>query len=217
MSKRKKTPIPKVIKQLVWNTYIGEHNGNGLCQCCNTATISQMNFHCGHIVSEFDGGKITVDNLKPICPLCNSSMGTQNMDEFIENHGLDKVIKETLETTRSKKNYEEKIREELEGKIRKELEEEKLMKEFVEEKLGDINNNQCVYCLKIFSRSDSLSRHASKYCKVKIDSAKNEQLKKKQEETKKQEFNEEINKMTQEVMEQLKKEFSLEKGNKIYY
>ena len=90
-----KQPIPKKIKQLVWNNYIGEKNGIGLCQCCQITEISQMNFHCGHIISEKNGGDIILNNLTPICSLCNSSMGTTNMDNFIKKHGLkvnDKIV-----------------------------------------------------------------------------------------------------------------------------
>ena len=87
---KKKSVIPKKIKQLVWNKYIGEDKGKSKCLCCKHTEISQMDFHCGHIISEFNGGKITIDNLKPICSLCNSSMGKTNMNEFIQTHGLDK-------------------------------------------------------------------------------------------------------------------------------
>lgn len=41
-----------------------------------------MNFNCGHIQAEYKGGDQSIDNLKPICQSCNSSMGTQNMDDF---------------------------------------------------------------------------------------------------------------------------------------
>ena len=85
-----KQSIPKAIKHLVWNKYIGEENGNGFCKCCKTTAISQMNFHCGHIKSEFYGGLSTLDNLIPLCGLCNSSMGKMNFNEFIKKHGLDK-------------------------------------------------------------------------------------------------------------------------------
>ena len=44
--------------------------------------ITQMNFNCGHIQAESQRGDQSVDNLKPVCQSCNSSMGTQNMDEF---------------------------------------------------------------------------------------------------------------------------------------
>ena len=56
--------------------------------CCNTVEINQSNFEAGHIISEFNGGPITVDNILPICGTCNRSMGKTNMDEFISNHLL---------------------------------------------------------------------------------------------------------------------------------
>jgi hypothetical protein len=87
---KKKVPVPKKIRQLVWNKYVGEDKGKSKCLCCKHTDISQMDFHCGHIISEFNGGKITIDNLKPICSLCNTSMGKTNMNDFIQTHGLDK-------------------------------------------------------------------------------------------------------------------------------
>ena len=49
-----------------------------------------MDFQCGHIISEFNGGDITLDNLIPLCSLCNSSMGKTNMGEFMTKHGMKK-------------------------------------------------------------------------------------------------------------------------------
>lgn len=66
----------------VWNTYIGEQVGQTLCPVCFTNPISQLKFHCGHVVSEKDGGPTTLDNLRPVCASCNLSMQTQNMHEF---------------------------------------------------------------------------------------------------------------------------------------
>ena len=63
----------------------------GKCYCCKTSVIEITNFDCGHIISEFNGGNISIDNLKPICGTCNTSMGTENMNEFIENYGFDKI------------------------------------------------------------------------------------------------------------------------------
>ena len=45
-------------------------------------------FHCGHVISEADGGPTTVDNLRPVCATCNLSMRTQNMEKFKGQHGL---------------------------------------------------------------------------------------------------------------------------------
>jgi chromosome segregation ATPase len=83
IEKYKKKAIPKALKNKVWDKYIGIDIGQTKCLCCKITNISQLNFHCGHIISEKDGGELTMDNLKPICGSCNSSMSTMNMDEFI--------------------------------------------------------------------------------------------------------------------------------------
>ena len=84
--KQKKQKIPAIIKKLVWNTYIGEDIGKSKCLCCKKTDITQLNFICGHVISEHDGGAITVKNMRPICLTCNLSMGTRNMNEFILNY-----------------------------------------------------------------------------------------------------------------------------------
>lgn len=85
-TKKKKLKIPAIIKKLVWNTYIGENIGKSKCLCCKNIDITQLNFTCGHYISEHNGGKITVENMRPICSSCNLSMGTTNMNEFILNY-----------------------------------------------------------------------------------------------------------------------------------
>jgi hypothetical protein len=82
VNKTKKS-ISATVKRLVWNTHIGEDIGKAKCTCCNVTDITQMSFHCGHIIAEINGGNITVSNLKPICQNCNSSMGTKNMNDFM--------------------------------------------------------------------------------------------------------------------------------------
>ena len=47
-----------------------------------------MSFHCGHIVAEANGGQLKMDNLKPICSSCNSSMGMTNMVVFMKIYGF---------------------------------------------------------------------------------------------------------------------------------
>jgi 5-methylcytosine-specific restriction endonuclease McrA len=86
--KTKKQTIPKPLKKLVWNKYIGEDIGKAKCLCCKLTDITQLSFHCGHIIAESNGGELNLNNLKPICNSCNSSMGKQNMDEFIMKYKL---------------------------------------------------------------------------------------------------------------------------------
>ncbi len=78
----KKKAIPKALKRSVWDLYIGPEIGQTLCPCCMHVNIRQIEFHCGHVISEASGGETNVANLRPICAQCNLSMGTQNMEEF---------------------------------------------------------------------------------------------------------------------------------------
>ena len=84
---RKKT-IPKVVKDLTWQRWIGDDIAKAKCLCCGINEIKMNSFHCGHVISEADGGPTTVDNLRPVCATCNLSMRTQNMNTFKETHGL---------------------------------------------------------------------------------------------------------------------------------
>ena len=56
------------------------------CICCKTSEIEGKDFVAGHIISEYNGGKVEVDNLLPICQPCNSSMGVTNMEDYIRAH-----------------------------------------------------------------------------------------------------------------------------------
>jgi len=78
-----KKRIPATVKRLVWNQYVGEEIGKTKCYCCQLSDITQMTFHCGHVLSERYGGDTDIQNLRPICQSCNSSMGTTNMEDFI--------------------------------------------------------------------------------------------------------------------------------------
>ena len=56
------------------------------CICCNLNTINAFTFESGHIIPRSKGGECNIDNLAPICGLCNKSMGNINMKEFMINH-----------------------------------------------------------------------------------------------------------------------------------
>lgn len=83
--KTKKQHIPKKLKNMIWDKYVGKEKGVGLCYCCSEE-IDSKNFEAGHIIPEAKGGETNIDNLRPICSCCNKSMGTQNMDEFKEKY-----------------------------------------------------------------------------------------------------------------------------------
>ena len=81
--------IPKPLKTLVWNKYIGEEYGIGKCDVCGSE-LKVSNFDCGHIISVKDGGEDIIHNLSPICRSCNLSMGTGDLNEFKERYFSDK-------------------------------------------------------------------------------------------------------------------------------
>lgn len=82
-SYRKQT-IPKTLKEQVWQTYVGKLEGK--CLVCNDKKITAFDFECAHIEAEAKGGETNVSNLRPICKLCNGSIGTKNMIEFARKH-----------------------------------------------------------------------------------------------------------------------------------
>lgn len=77
---------PKNVRYDVWKQYNGEQM-NGLCFCCKSK-LHYNNFNCGHIISNKYGGKAEINNLRPICSMCNGSMGTMNMYDFMKDKGF---------------------------------------------------------------------------------------------------------------------------------
>ena len=80
--KRKK--IPKHIKTLIWNKYMGVEIAQADCVSCRSVKITNRSFHCGHVIAESKGGDLNINNLRPICEACNGSMGTRSMNEFTQ-------------------------------------------------------------------------------------------------------------------------------------
>jgi len=78
----KKNRIPASLRRDVWFKHFEPTKGK--CVCCNTKEITPFDFECGHIVAEAEGGVTSIDNLIPICSLCNKSAGVENMNKFKE-------------------------------------------------------------------------------------------------------------------------------------
>ena len=109
IKKEKKKSIPKVVKDLCWNKWVGEDVARTKCMCCGTNEIKMSSFHCGHVIAEANGGKLSIDNLRPICAACNLSMGTENLDDFQNRCGFSRnasvpLVKTPVETKQDKLN-----------------------------------------------------------------------------------------------------------------
>lgn len=81
--KNQKKAISPKLRIQVWKKEFENYEAYCPFHRCKNIIHNGLNgFHCGHIVSEFNGGETTLDNLRPICSSCNSRMGTTNWNEF---------------------------------------------------------------------------------------------------------------------------------------
>ena len=87
---QKKRNIPKRVKDLTWEKWVGKDVATHACLCCQKAEIRMNSFHCGHVLAEADGGLTEPDNLRPICADCNLSMGRENFNDFKARCGFNK-------------------------------------------------------------------------------------------------------------------------------
>lgn len=83
---KKKQTIPKKVKDDSWDRNIGSSVGEVLCIVCDMTKINSKTFEGGHIISEHNGGQVNIDNILPICHQCNLSMGSVNMNEYVEKY-----------------------------------------------------------------------------------------------------------------------------------
>ena len=62
--------IPKILKNKVQDTFIGQEYGICKCYCCNNS-IDSKKFEAGHIIASSKNGSI--------CRCCNKSIGVMNL------------------------------------------------------------------------------------------------------------------------------------------
>lgn len=75
--------IPKAVREQTWI----RHNGAKFNAKCNVSwcnnKVTPFTFEVGHNVPVSKGGPMSIENLRPICPGCNRSMGNKyTIDEF---------------------------------------------------------------------------------------------------------------------------------------
>jgi len=76
--KYKKQKISPKLRIQVWRKEFN-NTDNGKCPLCDkNIYIDNYGFHCSHIISEVNGGKTDINNLRPLCEACNLKMGKNN-------------------------------------------------------------------------------------------------------------------------------------------
>jgi len=86
--------VPKAVKDAVWKKYMRAKT-EGKCYCCRIEPISVFNFEVGHNKAKSKQGSDDIDNLRPICKGCNSSMKTQSIESFRAKHFASNSIRES--------------------------------------------------------------------------------------------------------------------------
>ena len=80
-NKNKKEPVPEWFKNTIWRKSHGSVE-KAQCPVCSMNVISVESFSAGHILAESKGGMMCCENIIPICPECNSQMGTRHLYWF---------------------------------------------------------------------------------------------------------------------------------------
>lgn len=75
-----RSKIPKVLRYAVWQKR-NSTNMEGKCFVCNKE-LCYENMECGHIVPHVYNGEVSLENLEPICKMCNRDMGAMNLHEY---------------------------------------------------------------------------------------------------------------------------------------
>lgn len=81
----KSRKISKAKRRRVWQKRNHKNSLLGKCFVCR-CQIDYDTFESGHIVSHFWGGSTSIDNLEPICSVCNKDMGVENLLKYKHEH-----------------------------------------------------------------------------------------------------------------------------------
>ena len=84
----KKATIPPKLKDKLWDTYCHD-KAEAKCYCCREQIITSNSFAAGHVIAESNKGDLNINNIRPICNSCNSSMGTTNLFKYMREKYMD--------------------------------------------------------------------------------------------------------------------------------
>ena len=77
----KKEAFTEWFKNSIWRKTNGSLE-KCMCPVCSLNLISVESFSAGHILPESKGGMMCIENIMPICPECNSQMGSRHLYWF---------------------------------------------------------------------------------------------------------------------------------------
>lgn len=91
ISAKTKKNIPDSLRAQVYTRYIlslddEERKFYVRCPCCQNVIIDPFSFECGHILAESKGGGINIDNLIPLCRVCNRGMNVESVRDYMKKY-----------------------------------------------------------------------------------------------------------------------------------
>ena len=90
---KRKLKIPRALREQVWLKNFGKiYEKKCLIDWCQNI-ITVFDFHVGHNIPESKGGPTTIENLKPICARCNTSMSNNYSIQDWSKMGKDSATK----------------------------------------------------------------------------------------------------------------------------
>ena len=96
MKAKRRRPIPKAKRRAIWIKHMGTHIFTARCLSCGSTPIDPFSFESGHIIAHSKGGSDSIDNLVPICSICNRDMGTMDMRLYMRKQ-FNRILKHVLE------------------------------------------------------------------------------------------------------------------------
>ena len=80
---RSRNILPSITRKL-WEKYF-KISLIGECYCCKKE-IKKSNFRRGYKINKKNGGKLELENLRPICNECFTNIKELNIDEFMKKY-----------------------------------------------------------------------------------------------------------------------------------
>lgn len=83
MYMQQKQKAPAALRQSIWLRWVGKKFESKCSVTWCRSVITPFTFEAGHNIPESKGGDASLENMRPVCGVCNKSMGNRfTIDEF---------------------------------------------------------------------------------------------------------------------------------------
>lgn len=102
----KRIKVSAAMRSSLWNKYFEDETNKGNCVLCQ-CELKMSQYHVSHILSLKENGTYHQDNLTIMCSKCNTSLGAQNLNDYLQEYGITPSQK-YIDITGYEKKIEEK-------------------------------------------------------------------------------------------------------------